>query len=354
MGAQGKRDDGGYGECEFDMKTSLVTGISGQDGGHLAMQLLRSGRSVVGLDLNRPRSNGDLGVQFSRVDITDKNSISDLIRNVCPDEIYHLAAHTFVGNSWNKVDSVLETNLGGVVNILEACRRHAPECRIYNASSSEMYGNSDHCPQNELTPLVPVSPYGVSKVAAHNMCRVYRESYGMFVSCGIGFNHESETRPEIFVTRKITKAAARIARAVKDGKAFSPVSLGNLSASRDWSHARDVSRAMIMILEADEPDDFVIASGESHTVEEFCTLAFEAAGLSLSWHGRELDRVGLISHSQIAVEVSEEFFRPNDLVSLWGDPTKIKTKLGWNPKVSFKNLVSGMVNWDLAEVGLGI
>ena len=340
------------------MKNALITGIAGQDGGYLARELIENGRRVWGLDIDYSGVNAKYipdGVNdLFTTDIRNPGAVGDVFKKIYPDEVYNLAAHTFVGSSWQKTRQVMDANAIGVLNFLETIKLNNPNCRFYQASTSEMFGNSETSPQDERTPLLPVSPYGVAKVAAHHLVRVYRESFGLFACAGICFNHESARRPEIFVTRKITTGVARIARAIKNGEYFETLKLGNLQSERDWSHAADMVVAMRLIMEADEPQDFVIASCESHTVEEFCELAFDHANIPIEWSGEGIDQVGCLEDGLVVVEVSKEFYRPNELHQLCGDPTRIVKKMGWKPQYSFEDLVSEMMTYDLKAVGLGI
>lgn len=317
-------------------KRALITGVSGQDGSYLAELLLGKGYEVLGM--MRRQSSPQLDnlrsvtrhEHFSLVsgDLTDATSIRSIIGKYNPHEIYNLGAMSFVATSWEQPTLTQEVNFIGFLNILEAVRTHAGPHRIcvYQASTSEMFGNVPP-PQKESDAMVPHSPYGVSKLAAHRMAQVYRESHGIFVSCGILFNHESPRRGIEFVTRKIARGVVRI----KHGKQ-KKLRLGNLASKRDWGHAIDYVRAMWMILQHDEPDDFVIGTGESHSVKDFVDMAFKVVGIDEWWEPNRL------------VEIDERYFRPVDIKELRADASKAYQVLGWKPQLSFFNLVSTMVD----------
>ena len=292
-------------------------------------------------------------------DMTDSSSLIRIISEIHPDEIYNLAAQSHVKVSFDVPEFTAELDAVGVLRLLEAVRivGLADKCRIYQASTSELYGKVQEVPQRESTPFYPRSPYGVAKQYGFWMMKNYRESFGMFCCNGILFNHESERRGENFVTRKITLAAARIAKGYQD-----KLYLGNLNALRDWGYAKDYIECMWLMLQQDQPDDFVIATGESHSVREFCTLAFKEAGIELKWEGEGVNERGTIagidpqlstdnrqlSIGNVLVEVDPKYFRPAEVDQLLGDPTKARTVLGWNPqKTSFEELVRIMVQYDL-------
>ncbi len=334
-------------------KTALITGITGQDGSFLAEFLLKKGYDVHGI-MRRTSSERKERIEHLRCepylhlhygDMTDSLSIIKIIGDVKPDEIYNLAAQSHVHVSFDEPEFTANADGIGTLRILEAVRLCGLEksCRIYQASTSELYGKVEECPQNENTPFHPYSPYAVSKQYAFWITKEYREAYGMFASNGILFNHESERRGETFVTRKITIAAAKIALGLQD-----KLYLGNLSSLRDWGYAKDYVECMWMILQHDVPDDFVIATGKQYSVREFCTFAFKHVGIELAWVGEGIEEKGIDkSTGKILVEVSPEFFRPTDVVNLWGDPTKAKKVLGWNPsKTSLEKLVTIMVEHD--------
>lgn len=276
-------------------------------------------------------------------------SIVKVVGQVRPDEIYNLAAQSHVQVSFDAPEFTADVDAVGVLRVLEAVRACHLEnsCRIYQASTSELYGKVESIPQNEETPFHPYSPYAVAKLYGYWIVKEYREAYGMFCCSGILFNHESERRGETFVTRKITLAAARIAQGLQE-----KLLLGNLSSKRDWGYARDYVECMWLMLQQEQPDDYVIATGVQHTVREFATLAFQYAGIELRWEGEGADEKGIdVRTGRVLVAVSPDFYRPTDVVNLLGDPSKARQKLGWNPsKTSFEELVRLMVDSDMAKV----
>jgi GDPmannose 4,6-dehydratase len=285
-------------------------------------------------------------------DLTDSMSILQVVQKVQPNEIYNLAAQSHVQVSFDSPEFTANVDATGVLRILEAVRLCGltDTCRIYQASTSELYGKVEEVPQSEKTPFHPYSPYAVAKLYGFWIVKEYREAYNMFCCSGILFNHESERRGETFVTRKITLAAARIAQG-KQEKLY----LGNLSSLRDWGYAKDYVECMWMILQHDKPEDFVIATGVQHSVREFCELAFRRAGIELRWEGKDENEKGIdVKTGQVRVEVSPDFYRPTDVVNLWGDPTKACHELGWDPKkkTSFEELVNLMVDADMAKVAV--
>ena len=344
-------------------KAALITGITGQDGSYLAEFLISKGYEVHGL--LRRSSSFNTGriehlyldewvrdmkktrlVNLHWADMTDSSSLIRIIAEIQPTEIYNLAAQSHVKVSFDVPEYTADTDAVGVLRLLEAVRICGLErrCRIYQASTSELYGKVQEVPQRETTPFYPRSPYGVAKLYGFWIMKNYRESYGMFCSNGILFNHESERRGENFVTRKITLAAARIAQGFQD-----KLYLGNLNSLRDWGYAKDYVECMWLILQQQEPDDFVIATGEYHSVREFATLAFHHLGIELEWRGEGVDEKGYdLSTGKALVEVDPKYFRPAEVDQLLGDPTKAKEKLGWNPrKTSFEDLVKIMVDHDM-------
>lgn len=343
------------------MKKALITGITGQDGSYLAELLLEKGYDVHGIvrrsSVDRKERidhlDGQERFHLHYGDLTDSMSLVRIIGLVRPQEIYNLAAQSHVQVSFDVPEYTADADALGTLRILEAVRLCGleKECRIYQASTSELFGRVEEVPQKETTPFHPYSPYAVAKQYAYWMTREYRDAYGMFACNGILFNHESERRGETFVTRKITLAAARIAQGMQN-----KLYLGNLDSLRDWGYAKDYVECMWLILQADEPDDFVIATGEQHTVREFCQLAFHFAGIDLRFEGTGADEKGIDSATgRTLVEVSANFYRPTDVVNLLGDPTKAKNKLGWNPrKTSFEELVRLMVLNDLSYVQMKI
>ena len=346
------------------MKTALITGITGQDGSFLAEFLLGKGYDVHG---TIRRSSVDYRERIAHLegrphfhlhyaDLGDSMSIIQVVGKVRPDEIYNLAAQSHVQVSFDSPEFTADVDATGVLRVLEAVRQCglAETCRIYQASTSELYGKVEEVPQNEGTPFHPYSPYAVAKLYGYWIVKEYREAYNMFCCSGILFNHESERRGETFVTRKITLAAARIVQG-KQEKLY----LGNLSSLRDWGYAKDYVECMWLILQHKTPEDFVIATGVQHSVREFCYLAFKHVGIELEFRGEGADEKGVCvagpEHlvGKTLVEVSPDFYRPTDVVNLWGDPTKAKAELGWDPgKTSFEELVRIMVEADMAKVAV--
>jgi len=331
------------------MKKALITGITGQDGSYLAELLLSKGYQVFGIV--RRKSGLDYGnsshlfgkVQFVDADMTDPVSLFTAVKKTQPDEVYNLAAQSFVATSWTQPLLTAQINALGVANILEAIREAQPSAHFYQASTSEMFGLVQEVPQSENTPFYPRSPYGVAKLYGHWITKNYRESYGMFACSGILFNHESERRGLEFVTRKITAAVAAIIQGRQ-----SCVELGNLSAQRDWGHAEDYVNAMWLMLQQATPDDYVIASGETHAVREFVSLAFEIAGMPLTFEGEGSEERGIDKKGNIRCKVNTSFFRPAEVELLLGCPEKAEKVLGWQRKVPFKELIRRMVEHDLS------
>ena len=347
-------------------KTALITGITGQDGSFLAEFLLEKGYDVHGVirrsssfntsriehlymdellkDMHMKRK-----VQLHYGDMTDSTNLIRLIREIKPDEIYNLAAMSHVKVSFEIPEYTADTDGVGTLRLLEAVRFLGYENRtkVYQASTSELYGEAQEVPQKETTPFYPRSPYGVAKLYGFWITKNYREAYNMFAVNGILFNHESERRGETFVTRKITLAAARIKKGTQE-----KLYLGNIDAKRDWGYAKDYVECMWLMLQHDIPEDFVIATGETHTVSEFTVLAFKEAGIDLEWRGEGLDRKGIDKATgKVLVEVDPKYFRPTEVQELLGDPTKARTLLGWNPtKTSFKELVKIMTRSDMKLV----
>ncbi len=339
------------------MKTALITGVTGQDGSYLSEFLLDRGydvhgtirRSSVDFRERIVHLEGHPNFHLHYADMGDSMSLIKIIGTVRPDEIYNLAAQSHVQVSFDAPEYTANVDAVGVLRILEAVRQCglASTCRIYQASTSELYGKVKGIPQNEETPFCPYSPYAVAKLYGYWIVKEYREAYGMFCCSGILFNHESERRGETFVTRKITLAAARIAQGKQDR-----LLLGNLSSLRDWGYAKDYVECMWLILQHDTPEDFVIATGVQHSVREFATLAFHYVGIELRWEGEGADEKGIdTATGRVLVEVSPDFYRPTDVVNLLGDPSKAERELGWNPaRTSFERLVRLMVDSDMAKV----
>ncbi|MGX5475110.1 GDP-mannose 4,6-dehydratase [Bacillus toyonensis] len=347
------------------MKKALITGVTGQDGSYLAEFLLEKGYEVHGIirrsssyNLDRIESlvneeieglNNQENFHLHYGDITDTSNVIRLISEIRPDEIYNLGAQSHVKVSFDVPEYTADVDGVGTLRILEAVRilGLTETTRIYQASTSELYGKVQEVPQKETTPFYPRSPYGVAKIYGFWITKNYRESYDMFAVNGILFNHESERRGETFVTRKITLAAARIAQEKQE-----TLYLGNLDSLRDWGYAKDYVECMWLILQHDKPEDFVIATGEMHTVREFTTLAFKHVGIELEWVGEGVEEKGIDKATgKVLVAVDPKFFRPAEVEQLLGDPTKARTLLGWNPtKTSFEELVSIMVEEDMKKV----
>ena len=341
------------------MKKVLITGVSGQDGSFLSELLIGKGYDVHGtirrssVDYRERIAHLEGHPQFHLhyADLGDSMSLVEVIGKVRPDEIYNLAAQSHVQVSFDSPEFTANIDATGVLRVLEAVRLCglADTCRIYQASTSELYGKVEEVPQNENTPFHPYSPYAVAKLYGHWIVKEYREAYNMFCCSGILFNHESERRGETFVTRKITLAAARIAQG-KQEKLY----LGNLSSLRDWGYAKDYVECMWLMLQNDRPEDFVIATGEQHSVREFCYYAFKHVGIELEFTGEGADEKCIDKATgKVLVEVSPDFYRPTDVVNLWGDPSKARKELGWNPqKTTFEQLVKIMVDSDMAKVAV--
>ncbi|WP_455109499.1 GDP-mannose 4,6-dehydratase [Porphyromonas sp.] len=350
-------------------KVALITGVTGQDGSYLAELLIEKGYEVHGIirrssSFNTERIEHLYFEQWVRDmkqrralnlhygDLTDSSSLIRIIQQIQPDEIYNLAAQSHVKVSFDVPEYTAEVDATGTLRLLEAVRILGLEqrTRIYQASTSELYGLVQEIPQRETTPFYPRSPYGVAKLYGYWITKNYRESYGMFAVNGILFNHESERRGETFVTRKITLAAARIAQGMQD-----KLYLGNLDALRDWGYARDYVECMWLMLQHDQPEDFVIATGEQHSVREFTEKAFHEAGIELRWEGSGIDERGIDQATgRVLVEVDPQYFRPAEVETLLGDPSKAKQLLGWNPqKTSFDELVRLMVTHDMDYVRKG-
>ena len=353
-------------DVKSKVKVALITGITGQDGSFLAEFLLEKGYEVHGI-MRRSSSFNTARIEHLYLDewvrdmkqkrtinlhygdMTDSSSLVRIIQQVQPDEIYNLAAQSHVKVSFDCPEYTAEADAVGTLRLLEAVRILGMEkkCRIYQASTSELFGKVQEVPQKETTPFYPRSPYGVAKQYGFWIVKNYREAYGMFAVNGILFNHESERRGETFVTRKITIAASRIAQGMQD-----QLYLGNLNSLRDWGYAKDYVECMWLMLQHETPEDFVIATGQYHTVREFCTLAFREVGIDLVWEGVGVNERGIdVKTGKSLVEVDPKYFRPTEVDQLLGDPTKARTLLGWNPqKTSFEDLVKIMVRHDMKFV----
>ncbi|MBU6390320.1 GDP-mannose 4,6-dehydratase [Patescibacteria group bacterium] len=341
------------------MKKTIITGITGQDGSYLAELLLAKGYEAHGIvrrasTFNRSRiehikdfdleDHGRLILHYG--DLVDMASLLAIFSEVRPDEIYNLAAQSHVQVSFETPQYTSQVDALGVLNVLEAARVLKLPAKIYQASTSELYsGDPAETPQNELTPFKPRSPYGVAKLYGFHIARIYRESYGMFISNGILFNHEGERRGESFVTRKITQGIREIALGKRDA-----IHLGNLDAKRDWGYAKEYVEAMYLMLQQPEPDDYIVATGVQHSVREFCEEAFKEAGVTIHWEGKGLDEKGINAEGRTLVGIDPKFYRPNEVRSLVGNSSKTQKVLRWKPKTDFKELVRIMMRHDLAGV----
>jgi len=340
---------------ELTGRRALITGITGQDGSYLAELLLSKGYEVWGVvrrsssittwridHLYEPPWKEKKRLNLVYGDLNDASSLNRILKTVRPDEIYNLGAQSHVQVSFEVPEYTAEVVGVGSVRLLEAMRELGLDARFYQASSSELFGKVVESPQKETTPFYPRSPYAAAKAYAFYITRNYREAYGMYTSNGILFNHESPRRGETFVTRKITMAVARIKAGLQD-----TVYLGNLDAKRDWGFAGDYVQAMWLMLQADQPDDYVVATGNTYSVRDFCEAAFDRVGMPLKWEGEGLEEVGLGPDGQSLVRVEPRYFRPAEVEYLLGDPSKARDDLGWTPETDFKALVDMMVDADL-------
>jgi GDPmannose 4,6-dehydratase len=350
---------------DVKMKRALITGITGQDGSYLTEFLIGKGYEVHGIvrrssSFNTGRIDylfensliGNKRLFLHHGDLTDSSNLNRLIEKIRPDEIYNLAAQSHVKVSFDVPEYTAEVDAVGTLRLLDAIKETGVKCKFYQASTSELFGGLPQtAPQNEKTPFYPKSPYGVAKLYSYWITINYRESYGLFACNGILFNHESPRRGETFVTRKITRAVASIMAEKQD-----KLSLGNLDAKRDWGFAGDYVEAMWLMLQQDKPQDYVIATNETHTVREFAELAFKEVGINIEWKGTGVNEKGYDSNTgRVLVEVDPKYFRPAEVELLWGDSTKAERELGWRRKVSFTRLVKMMVDSDLSEIaGIGI
>lgn len=343
-------------------KKILVTGVLGQDGANMCEYLLKNPENKV-FGMIRRVSNPNFSncvnflehpnFQLVYGDLVDEYSIAKLVQEIQPDYFINFAANSFVGCSWDMPMQVFDANAVGVMRCLEAVRAYQPNCRFYSAGSSEEFGDVDYAPQDMKHPLKPRSPYGASKCAARHLVKVYRESYDMYAVHGTLFNHEGTKRGEEFVTRKITKGVARIKKELGGGidiEAPTPIELGNIHSKRDWSDSEDFVEGVWLMVNQEEPKDYLLASGETHTIKEFIELAFKAAGIDGYWEGEGLQEKYIYkgsSHKHSLVVINEKFYRPAEVELLLGDPTDAKEKLGWKPKITFDKLVERMVQFDL-------
>ena len=333
-------------------KSALITGITGQDGSYLAELLLEKGYEVYGI--MRRKSVVDYGnvehikdkIKFIYADMTDLISLINAMKISQADEVYNLAAQSFVATSWEQPLATAEIDAIGVTNMLEAIRNIKPECRFYQASTSEMFGLVQEIPQRETTPFYPRSPYGVAKLYGHWITKNYRESYDMYACSGILFNHESERRGKEFVTRKITDAVARIKQGVQDH-----LELGNMDSKRDWGHSKDYVMAMWLMLQQEKADDYVIATNETRTVREFVEKSFSYVGIDILWQGEGINEVGIDKETnKTVVKINPKFFRPAEVDILLGNPEKAEKELNWKREISFEQLVERMMKNDMELV----
>jgi GDPmannose 4,6-dehydratase len=339
------------------MKKVIITGVTGQDGSLMADYLLANTDNIIVGGARRLSVKNHKNIEhlmknprFSLIDldVTDSQNVASVIQKECPDYFINFAANSFVGNSWEMPVNHMITNSMAVLYQLEAIRKYAPSCRYYNAGSSEEFGNVMYSPQDEKHPLRPRSPYGAAKASARHLVKVWRESYNMYAIQGWLFNHEGIRRGEEFVTRKITKNVARIKKAIDAEEAFDLLELGNLDSLRDWSDSQDFVEGVWLMLNQQQPREYVLSSNETHTIREFVELAFEAAGIHGEWKGSGINEIFQQKETgRVLMVINEKFYRPAEVELLLGDSTKARQELGWKPKTSFKNLIDKMVFWDI-------
>lgn len=347
------------------MKKVLITGVTGQDGANMVEYLLENTdyeiigmiRRVSNVNLfNCRKFKNDKRFKFEYGDLSDTQSINQIVEKVKPDYFINFGANSYVGCSWQMPEQIFEVNTLGVLRCLEAIRKIKPSCRFYSAGSSEEWGNVDYSPQDMKHPLKPRSPYGASKASARHIVKVYRESYNLYAVHSILFNHEGTKRGEEFVTRKITKNVARIYHAIKNKQSFAPLELGNLDSKRDWSDSEDFVTGVWKMLNQEEPKDYILASDETHSIREFVEKAFNRAGIEGVWHGKGLkEEYSLPNYvmeegdvsSSVLVRINEDFYRPAEVELLLGDSALARKELKWSPKVSFEDLVNKMVDFDI-------
>ena len=345
----------GFRNIMGDVKTAIITGVTGQDGSYLAELLLSKGYQVYGLvrRTSQPTQGRSLinhllkNESFHLVngDLTDQSSIDNAVNEIQPDEFYNLGAQSFVPESWRSPTMTADVTGLGALRCLEAIKLVKPDCKFYQAGSSEQFGEVREIPQNELTPFYPRSPYGCAKVFAYEITRNYRESYGLYACTGILFNHESPRRGLEFVTRKVTMTVARISNGLDEF-----LSIGNVKAKRDWGFAGDYVEMQWRMLQQDEPEDFVVATGETHSVQDMINMAFSRVGIDLTWSGEGVDTIATDKDGVIRVKTNPKFFRPAEVDLLVGDYTLASQKLGWKPSTSFEELVNMMVDGDVKIV----
>ena len=340
-------------------KKVIITGVTGQDGSYMVDYLLentdyeifgmvRRSSNLNTINISHVLDNPRLSLVTA--DLSDSQSIDSLVKDIKPDYFINLAAQSFVGSSWQIPEQTFEVGAVGVLRCLESIRKHSPHCRFYNAGSSEELGNVDYSPQDEQHPLKPRSPYGAAKAAARHIVKVYRESYNLFAIQGLLYNHESERRGSEFVTRKITKGVAKIKYSIDNNIPFAPLELGNIDSKRDWSHALDFVDGIWKMLNQDTPKEYILSSGETHTVREFIELSFDQAEIKYQWKGEGINEILIDKDGSILVKINSEFYRPAEVDLLWGSSKEARIQLSWLPKISFKDLVKRMVLNDILLV----
>ena len=346
------------------LKKVIITGVTGQDGSYMADFLLEETNYDIYGMVRRASTNNHHNIKhlldnprFKLItgDLTDSQSIDNIVREIQPDYFINLAAQSFVGASWQIPEQTFDIDAIGVIRCLEAIRKHVPNCRFYNAGSSEELGNVDYSPQDEYHPLKPRSPYGAAKAAARHIVKVYRESYNLFAIQGLLYNHESPRRGEEFVTRKITKEIARIKKAIDNDNEFEPLELGNIYAKRDWSHAKDFVRGIWLMLNQETPKEYILASGQTHTVKEFIEKAFKFAGISGYWDYSSEEQIEIneqfyANNGKILVKINPIFYRPAEVDLLLGNSNNAKKYLNWEPKITFENLIQEMIFFDFENI----
>jgi len=346
-------------------KTVVITGVTGQDGSHIVDFLLKNTDYLIFGGVRRLSVYNHENIKHVKsdrfhlinFDLTDSHAISRTVEKLQPDYFINFAAQSFVASSWDFARQTWQTNSTAVLDILEAVRLYKPSCRLYQAGSSEEFGNVQYTPQDENHPLKPRSPYGASKAASRQLVKVYRESYNIYAIQGWLFNHEGTRRGEEFVTRKITKNVARIYNAIKEDKEFKPLELGNIDAKRDWSDAEDFVEGIWMMLNQDKynlnydgtPKEYIFSSNETHTIREFAEKAFAYAGISGEWIGEKEHEVYLSNDKKVLIQINRKFYRPAEVELLLGDSNKARKELNWQPKISFDKLIEKMVQWDLSN-----
>lgn len=339
-------------------KKVIITGVTGQDGSYMADFLLKETDCEIYGIVRRASTNNQKNIQhllenprvkFLTGDLTDSQSIDNIIRDIQPDYFINFAAQSFVTASWQIPEQTFDIDAIGVIRCLEGIRKHVPNCRFYNAGSSEEFGDVDYSPQDNEHPLKPRSPYGAAKAAARHIVKVYRESYNLFAIQGLLYNHESPRRGEEFVTRKITKQVAKIKKAIDYKYPFSPLELGNIYSERDWSHSKDFIEGIWLMLNKNEPKEYILASGETHTVKEFVKLAFSIANINGEWVGENLNEKFIYNNLELVI-INPNLYRPAEVSTLLGDPSTAKLELKWRLNTTFYDLVKEMVEYDIKNI----